>query len=345
MKFGKPWIEGLLFALLTFASIVGAFAIGAESNSGYYWPTPNTAFVEGRGLASIMQPTASGKVESALFGCVRNNGHRFHEGVDLKPIRRDRRNEPTDPIYAFCNGVVRYVNRNAALSSYGRYVVIEHPEIAPGIVTLYAHLSSVPDDVQVGSTVVGGQTIATMGRSASYSIPRDRAHLHFEIGLWLGPDFQRWYDRQPFKTPNDHGSYNGLNIVGIDVWAFWKAYLEGEVASVMDFLQSEAIAVTVDVPYGQTPELVEIMPELLTSVRVPRDLAGWRIGFSWYGAPIQWTPLSASQLGSHRIEIREVDHAVLSSLRCNDMVRSGALPGPGPRLKSVLSRLFVNAGI
>ena len=148
------------------------------------WPTPNTAYLEGKPIDAYVQPTVSGEVASGLFGCVRSGGGQFHEGVDLKPVSRDRRGEATDDIFATMSGVVRHINLRSGESSYGRYVVIEHPDLKPAVYTLYAHLSSVAPGLKTGEAVARGQVIATMGRSAGgYAIPRDRSHLHYEIGL------------------------------------------------------------------------------------------------------------------------------------------------------------------
>jgi murein DD-endopeptidase MepM/ murein hydrolase activator NlpD len=65
----------------------------------------------------------------------------------------------------------------------GRQVWLRH---ANGLVSIYAHLSSVPDSLQVGQQVVQGQVIGQVGnsgtRAAVYSQP-DGPHLHVE--LWL----------------------------------------------------------------------------------------------------------------------------------------------------------------
>ena len=45
-------------------------------------------------------------VESSLFGCVRNSDSRFHEGLDLYPVKRDDRGEAADPVYAVLLGRV-----------------------------------------------------------------------------------------------------------------------------------------------------------------------------------------------------------------------------------------------
>src|SRR5579859_7545679 len=93
------------------------------------WPTPNRAWAEGRPIRDFIQPTESGEAESGCFGCVRSNGYQFHEGIDLKPVRRDARGEPLDQVFAMLPGVVCYVNLRPGESTYGRYIVIEHPGV------------------------------------------------------------------------------------------------------------------------------------------------------------------------------------------------------------------------
>lgn len=185
---------------------------------GMTWPTPHPAGEAGEPFERWAQATATGDPRSALFGCVRNNGQRFHEGIDITPyLRRDRRGEATDPVVAAFGGVVRHVNTTAGNSGYGRYVFIEHPQFSPAIYTLYAHLATIDTELEAGAEVENAARLGTMGRSAGgYSIPRDRSHLHFEVGLRLSDDFQTWYDRQRFGSRNAHGLFNGLNLVGFD---------------------------------------------------------------------------------------------------------------------------------
>src|SRR5476651_981681 len=93
------------------------------------WPTPNPAWIEGRPRAEFLQATASGEPESGGFGCVRSGGEQFHEGIDLKPVTRDKAGEPADKVFAVLPGIVRYVNEKAGDSNYGRYLVLEHPGV------------------------------------------------------------------------------------------------------------------------------------------------------------------------------------------------------------------------
>lgn len=330
--------SAIAFAMLPFCWGAGASKIGQ-----HYWPTPNPAFMEHGEMQGVLQPTVSGVLTSGLFGCVRNSGHRFHEGVDLKVLSSDSRNEPIDPVYAFDKGIVRYVNRMAGASQYGRYIVIEHPHIAAGLVTLYAHLRVVPPNIDAGVSVEGGQEIATMGRSAGgYTIPRSRAHLHFELGFWLGPKFQTWYDQQPYGSDNEHLSYNGINIIGIDVWQMFHSLRRGEVSNVWEFIQSEPIAVQAFVRSNQIPELLAVNPNLMENVALPEGHIGWRIQFTWYGLPISFRALVEEEFASERyIAVETLRPDLIEGKLCMEMVRGDVFAGAGKKLKSVIGRMFL----
>lgn len=321
-------------------------AEGLESSERigeHFWPTPNSAFVEGKPLVHFVQPTESGKLSSALWGCVRNNGSRFHEGIDLKAIRKDRQGEPIDSVFAFDDGIVRYVNLEAGKSSYGRYLVIEHPQWSPGMVTLYAHLRAVPNSVKPGVQVKGGQPIATMGRSASYTIPRSRAHLHFEVGLWLGGEFQKWYDRQRFGDRNDHGDFNGMNIIGLDVWALLQALKRGVVSNVIEYVAAEPIAISVTLWDSQIPDLLQVNPDLMSNYVLPDNHEGWRIGFSASGLPLRFEALASRPESSPKhTTMQVVNEGLARSQSCLSLIGAGRNPVPSNRLNGILQRLFID---
>ena len=290
------------------------------------WPTPNTAFAEGKPLESYIQPTASGIVDSGLFGCVRNDGRRFHEGIDLLSIQRDRSGESTDPVFAVMDGVVAYVNRTAGHSGYGRYVVLEHPRARPAVYTLYSHLRSIPSDIQPGVSVSAGDRIGVLGRSAGgYTIPRSRAHLHFEIGLRLSDDFQSWFDRQPFGEPNRHQAYSGLNLVGTDPLAFFTRFLAEGSADLERYFQEIPAEVTLVVNFPGTPDFVQRYPNLLTRTLPTDQIGGWEVGFTGYGLPIRWTPLSHDDpiLPDSVGEVAVIRHSntIPNRHACRDFVR------------------------
>lgn len=263
------------------------------------WPVPNRAFLEGRPLEAWAQPTASGDPVSALFGCVRNSGTRFHEGIDLAPVGRDARGEATDPIVAVADGVVAHIAARAGDSGYGRYVVLEHPDLIPAVYTLYAHLASIADNLRVGDRIERGRFLGIMGRSAAgYSIPRERAHLHFEIGLRLSDDFEDWYRRQGFGSPNRHGNFNGMNLAGFDPRAFFDEFRAGRVRQPIEFLAREPVAARVWVAARGVPALLRRHPELIQGSVPLLGPAGWEVDVTWYGLPIAFRPLDAPPPGS-----------------------------------------------
>lgn len=335
MGFRSVW----LFFLLP----PGLWAAGASVELA--WPTPNTAYMDGGPIAAYIQPTASGEPESGLFGGVRSGGLQFHEGVDLKPVSRDRRGEPTDPIFAAMAGVVRYINRVAGESNYGRYIVLEHPEVRPAVYTLYAHLSATAPGLKIGDTVTRGQVIATMGHTADHGgIPKERAHMHFEIGLMVTRDFQRWYDWKRFGSRNPHGLYNGMNLMGVDPLDVFNAFRTRRADNFQDYFAHMPAVATVRIATHKVPDFVQRYPSLLTKEIPMAGVAGWEIRVSWTGLPFSWTPLTAMEVMGWRtdeVRLADVDAEALRKCRCKSIavLRRGSYV-PGRDLDTVLQQVF-----
>jgi murein DD-endopeptidase MepM/ murein hydrolase activator NlpD len=330
---------GVFFALM-FASTVHAQRVEIG------WPTPSTAYLEGKPMEVFIQSTASGVLESGLFGCTRSGGAQFHEGVDLKPVKRNRQGEPTDPIFAVMPGVVRHVSRQPGNSSYGRYIVIEHTEQSPAVFTLYAHLASVTTGLAVGARVERDDIIGVMGRSASgYAIPRDRAHLHFEIGLWLTRDFQGWYNWKKFGSRNEHGLWNGMNLAGVDPLDFYDKLRARRVENFDQYFAQLNPAVRVRIATRKLPDFIERYPALLTKP-LPTDalIGGWEVTFNEMGVPFAWTPLTPMELlgfANNEIRVIEADEALLKRYRCKSLVfTKRGKPAIGKDLETVLQLLF-----
>jgi peptidoglycan LD-endopeptidase LytH len=309
------------------------------------WPTPNKAYVEGKGIEAYVQPTVSGEPTSGLFGCVRSNGAQFHEGVDMKPVSRDRQGEPTDDVFAAMTGIVRHINLRAGESSYGRYVVIEHPDLRPAVYTLYAHLSAVKPGLKPGDAVTIGQVIATMGRSSGgYVIPKDRAHLHFEIGLVMTRQFQSWYGWKEFGSPNEQGIYNGMNLMGINALDFLDQFRARRVNNFAEyFVQLPAVA-TVRIATRRTPDFVQRYPELLTAEIPLAGVAGWQVKVNATGLPFAWTPLSATDVigfKAEEVRLSDVDAQALKAFRCKSIaVHRKGVYAPGKDLDTMLQLVF-----
>jgi len=318
------------------------------------WPTPNPAWANGEPWSEFLQHAGSGNPLSGSYGSVRNNGTRFHEGIDLFPLRRDGRGEPLDPVFAAMSGVVRYVNTEPDHSSYGRYVVLEHPEHAPAVYTLYAHLASVDSALLEKSEVVrvrAGQVLGRMGRSAGgYAIPKERAHLHFEMGLRLTDDFEWWYQARGFDDPNYHGAFNGMNLMGFDPLSFYEAHRAGRVRTMADWFAQMQPAVTLHVASTATPDFVRRYPILLRRGNVGLGShVGWRIECDPSGIPFGWTPLAASELGGlgpGRAAVVAIDDAQLATQPAKQLaLRTQDAWALGGDLMTVLQLLFGPSGL
>jgi murein DD-endopeptidase MepM/ murein hydrolase activator NlpD len=252
------------------------------------WPTHDSPIANNAKwtIDNYIQPTESGKLESGKFGFVRENGTRYHEGIDIKSFQKEKNGNPMDTVCAFMDGKVVYVNTSESASSYGRYVVLEHEYFS----TLYAHLASI--DATIGKTVKAGDKIGILGTSSNcVKIPNIRAHLHFEIDFQIGDgkSFAAWYAKN-FNDKNAHGEYNGLNLIGIDPIANIEKLIKG--VSPTRILCDEKEAATVQIASNYIPEFVKKYAALFApNVDLSKPFKGWKIQFSWFGLPIAWVPI------------------------------------------------------
>ncbi|WP_411845458.1 peptidoglycan DD-metalloendopeptidase family protein [Roseibacillus persicicus] len=186
------------------------------------FPTANDALLRGD-LASFYMPTnlASKPPESGSWGFVRNvrefpEGRvytRFHEGLDIRPVARDARGIPTDPVKSIASGVVVHVNSSASRSNYGKYVVVRHDWGYGPFYSLYAHLAST--SAEIGQQVSPGSVLGILGSTGS-GLNNARAHVHLELDIMLSERFDDWM-RHFLNSANPHGNCNGLNLSGLDL--------------------------------------------------------------------------------------------------------------------------------
>ena len=89
-----------------------------------------------------------------------------HKGVDIKA-------DKTTVVAASCDGTVQSIKNDPR---YGLTVIINHED---GYQTIYSNLLTA-EFVVAGEKVEAGQTIGTVGNTASFEI-NDGYHLHFEV--------------------------------------------------------------------------------------------------------------------------------------------------------------------
>lgn len=210
-----------LFSLVLLSSIFSGQLSGQRLSLEF--PTTNDALLRGD-VASFYMPTdlTNKPPESGSWGFVRNvrefpEGRvytRFHEGLDIRPVARDARGIPTDPVKAIANGVVAYVNPSASRSNYGKYVVVRHDWAGYGsFYSLYAHLAST--SAEIGQQVSPSSVLGILG-STGAGLNNSRAHVHLELNIMLSERFDDWM-RHFLNSANPHGNCNGINLSGLDL--------------------------------------------------------------------------------------------------------------------------------
>ena len=270
------------------------------------WPTPNPSFAQGLGYSTFLQKTGPDKAfSSGAFGCVRNNGYKFHEGVDLFPVKRHKSGQAKDQVFSALAGIVTYVNHNSGHSAYGKYIVMEHPNVVPSIYTLYAHLAEISPSIKIGVKMSEAMPLGRMGNSSSFKIPLIRSHLHFEIGLRLTNQFQAWFDKKGFKTSNRHGNYSGFNLVGIDPLHFFSEYRKKMFLQPLDYLNSLPVILKVRVKSKKPTDFAQRYPSLCPNFNA--SASSWDCSFGPFGIPVRIEPSLEPKLSSSTFKILSYD--------------------------------------
>ncbi len=227
--------------------------------------------------------------EGGQYGFVRNLKDtpagivytRFHEGMDIKPLYRDRRGEPLDTVRSIDDGKVVYANYVAKESTYGKYVVVEHLWDKAPFYSLYAHLGDI--HVTVGQRVRQGQRLGRIGYTGR-GIDKRRAHVHFEINMLLNQDFDRWYGENEKRSDNPHRRFHGFNLAGMDVAALYQTLEREPGLTITEFIRRQPVFFEVTTPSDYTPDLLYRYPFLVRGNYNP-DAPSVTIGFTQSGTP------------------------------------------------------------
>lgn len=307
--------------------LAGLFWVVAAVAQPFYLPTLNRAIFQPGEEGGYFVPTVGREWPSGTFGCVRSEGWQMHEGLDIKCVRRDKKGEPADSITAAADGAVAYVNDKASLSNYGKYIVLRHHLDTLKIFTLYAHLSRVLSQVQPGYRVKAGEVIAVMGRTANtrQGISRERAHLHFEIDLVANDRYAQWYKKKFPGQRNDHGNWNGQNLLGIDPW---KLFLEqrrlGARFSLKQFIASQPVLYRALVRDTSFPWLKQYPDLLHPNAALPGKIVGYELALDSNGLPIRMLPRGAADFADfkkrEKTRLLSVEPEVYKKSPCRKLV-------------------------
>ena len=308
------------------ALVVIIFAAAKLSaQTPFQFPTANHALYDaGSDLKFIAPTTPDRSWTSGSFGCVRNDGWRMHEGLDIRSLQHDKRGEPTDPVMATADGVVWYINNKPGLSNYGRYLVIAHKIDGIEIYSLYAHLSEIQPGVVPGKPVKAGETIAIMGRTSSAeTILKERAHVHFELNLFVNDRFAAWFKKNSPGERNDHGSANGQNLDGLDPREILVAeHNPVKKFNLLNYIRSQTELCRVLVRATDFPYLKRYAPLVLKNpVAEKAGVAGYEIALNYNGVAFALMPRAASEIkGTAKFQLLSVNAAEQKANPCRKLV-------------------------
>ena len=228
--------------------------------------------------------------EGGTYGLVRNALRigdqviytKFHEGIDIAPVNRDKAGNPLDIVSSIAGGKV--VHTSPGGGDYGKYVVVEHLWDDSSIYSLYAHLAEIT--CKTGDEVKAGSPLGRMGFTGT-GINRERAHVHLEIDLMLSLHYD-----EPHKNgvggPNPHGLYHGYNLSGFDPARLFVELQTNPELRISDYIASIPVHFKVTVPAKGTPDFVTRYPWICHASA--EGALSWEISFSAVGVPVAFTP-------------------------------------------------------
>ncbi len=294
----RRWLPALAATLASLLPLAAAAAPGGVQDVSFSLPTENDALYRGDNegyymyVDRLFEKQKTQPWEAGTYGMVRNpfrtfDGQvlysRLHEGIDVKPVRRDADGVPLDPVRPIAPGTVAYVSEKPGLSNYGRYVVVAHELPEGSIYSLYAHLASV--SCRVGQQVERADELGIVGYSG-VGLNKVRAHCHLELCFMVNADYEKFS-----PATNKHGNFNGMNLVGINAADLLLASRGGRTVSLTDYVSRLPEHYRVRVPRVGTMDLLRRHRFLYKGVPGQRPApVSLDIAFTAEGVPIAVYP-------------------------------------------------------
>jgi peptidoglycan LD-endopeptidase LytH len=281
------------------ASVILLAALSSRADS-FLLPTANNAIYQQGQEDKFFVPTPGKPWTSGTFGCVRTEGWQVHEGLDIRCLQHDKKGEPIDPVMATADGTVAYINTRPSLSNYGNYIILRHQIDGLEIYSLYAHLREVRAGLKAGLPIKGGEQIAIMGRTSNtrQRISLDRAHVHFELDFVINDRYSEWHRKSLVGERNDHGDWNGKNLIGIDPRVvLTEQHKQGPKFNLVEFMRQQTELCRVVVRDTKFPWLTHY-PALVrrNPVAEKEGVAGYELALTFNGVAFELIPRAASEI-------------------------------------------------
>ena len=166
-----------------------------------------------------------------------------------------------------------------------------------------------------------------MGRTSNTSsgIPRERAHVHFEIGFQINERFPQWYAKYRKGLRNDHGAWNGQNMIGLDPAALFRDQARlGNKFSIRDHIRSKPELLRVFIRTSRLSLAERSGPLVLKNPRAESEgVHGYEIALSAFGVPLEIIPRSQSEYPvTQRMTLLRVNDSVARTEDCRKLVRA-----------------------
>ncbi len=266
---------------------------------------------------------------------------KFHEGLDIKPIKRDRSNNPLDKILSIAKGTVVYINNSSGGSSYGKYLVVEHNWGYGPFFSLYAHLSSI--SAEIGQKVLPGSPLGVMGFTG-VGINRERSHLHLELNMLATEQFDAWH-QEVYGGVSPHGIHNGINLMGIDVASLLLAQKKNTKLSIPQFLATATPYFKVAIPRKSINLALAHRYPWLKKGDHSKASHSWEISFTDSGIPLAVTPSfrKVTQPTITFVRTTRSNHEYYTRKRLTGTGRKATLTKTGKRFIALFTDAYVKA--
>ena len=299
-----------------------AMQLGAQP---FHLPTANQALFHQGSEEQFFVGTVGKPWTSGCFGCVRSEGWQLHEGLDIRCLQRDRRGEPTDPVMATAAGTVAYINTKPSLSNFGNYLVLRHVVDGLEVFSTYAHLREVRRDLKAGLAVKSGETIGIMGHTANTreGISKERAHVHFELNLFVNDRFPGWYKKTFPNQRNDHGEWNGQNLLGLDPrQVLLESRRLGTNFNLLHLVRNQTELCRVIVRATNFPWLKRYPALVRPNPKAEKEgVAGYEIALNFNAIAFELIPRAASEIkGRNKYQLLSVNEAEQQHNPCRRLV-------------------------
>jgi hypothetical protein len=157
----------------------------------------------------------------------------------------------------------------------------------------------------------------------------------------LSRRFQKWYGKY-FTSPNRHGIYNGINLVGLDIAGLYLAHQRNPSITIPQFMSGMRVYWKVLIANKGTPALLKLYPWLARDMAAAKGNPSWEISLSSSGVPLAVAP-SAKAVRTPTVSwvsYSATPHAWNTRSRLNGNKSSATLNASGRRYIQLLSGDF-----